>query len=212
MELDDLRQRWQQAAPTEAPFLQKPAFDEQLARQYQSPIAKMRRNAWLEIGVVLVCLAGSIGAAVATNDSYYLVMATWIALICLASGFYFRRKLAVLRNLGEAGSGTVREHIRQQLDSLRSLVRLYYRATLWSVPLSLGIALIAVAIRLGQPLHGPKAWIGLSILGGFFLVFGAVVFFSTRQLTQVWLQKLYGQHLDRLESSLRELDEPIPES
>lgn len=210
MELDDLRQRWQQTAPIEAPPLQKPAFDELLARRSRSPIAKLRRNAWLEIGVVALCLVGTIGMAAATSDSYYVVMATWIALICLLSGFYFRRKLALLRRLGEAGNGTVREYMKQQLHSLRGLVRLYYRATMWSVPVSLGIAIIALAVRFEQPLHGPKAWIGLSILGGFFLTFGAALLFSLRYFTRWWLQRLYGQHLDHLESSLRELDEPEP--
>ena len=40
------------------------------------------------------------------------------------------------------------------------------------------------------------------------LVFGVVVQVGVVYFTRWYLQRLYGQHLDRLESQLRELDEP----
>ena len=51
------------------------------------------------------------------------------ALICLLSGFCYRRKLAALRGLGQTNRA-LREHVARQLQRLRSLVRLYYQATM----------------------------------------------------------------------------------
>jgi hypothetical protein len=210
MELDDLRRQWQQPAPAETPQpLDDAALTALLTQGSRSPVAKMRRNAWLEIGVVAVCLLGCFVATATTHDAYYLAMAGWLALICLLSGFYFRRKLAVLQHLGDASGGAVREHMKQQLQSLRGLVQLYFRATMWSVPGSFSVGLLFLGGRIAQQFSGQKLLLSLGILGAAYAVVGVVAYFGMRSFTRWYLQRLYGQHLDRLEANLRELgDEP----
>jgi hypothetical protein len=210
MELDDLRASWKQSAPTDGPaVLNEAALARLLARGSGSPVANMRRNAWLEIGFVVVCLAGCIAVATTTHDSYYLLAAGWLGLICLLSGFYYRRKLAVLRSLGEVSGRAVREQVGQQLHGLRSLVQLYYRATMWSVPASLTVSLLFVGGRMVQRFAEPQLVKGLGLLGFFYGIMAVLMYYGMRRATQWYLQRLYGQHLDRLEASLRELgDEP----
>ncbi|GAB3869692.1 hypothetical protein GCM10028824_17130 [Hymenobacter segetis] len=212
MELDDLRASWKQPAPTDGPaVLNEAALTQLLARASASPVAKMRRNAWLEIGFVGVCLAVCIGVAASTQDSFYLAAVAWLGLICVLSGFYYRRKLALLRSLGEVAGQAVREHMGQQLHSLRSLVQLYYRATMWSVPASLTVSLLFVGGRMVQRFAEPKLVTGLGLLGVVYGMLGVFIYYGMRRATQWYLQRLYGQHLDRLEASLRELgDEPEP--
>ncbi|AWM34935.1 hypothetical protein [Hymenobacter nivis] len=208
MELDDLRASWKQPVPVEeSATLNEAALMRLLARGSGSPVAKMRRNAWLEIGFVLVCLAVCLGVAISTQDSYYLTSAAWLGLICLLSGLYYRRKLAVLRSLGEVAGRAVREHIGQQLQSLRSLVELYYRATIWSVPASLTVSLLFVGGRMVQRFAEPRLATGLGLLGMAYGVMGVLLYVLMRRATNWYLHRLYGQHLDRLEANLRELDE-----
>ena len=206
MELDDLRRQWQQPNLAQTP----PAFDDAalirlLARGSGSPIAKMRRNAWLEIGFVVVCLVGCIGIAVMARDVYYLFAAAWLGLICLLSGFYYRLKLSVLRSLGDIGGRAVREQVTQQLRSLRSLVHLYYQATLWSVPASLTVSIVFVGGHMVQTMAGPKLLVSLGLLGLAYGLMGTLIYFGMRWATRWYLQRLYGQHLDRLEANLCEL-------
>lgn len=206
MELDDLRRQWQQPNLAETPpALDNAALTRLLARGSGSPIAKMRRNAWLEIGFVVVCLVGCIGIAAMARDAYYLFSAAWLGLICLLSGFYYHRKLSVLRSLGDVGGRAVREQVAQQLRSLRSLVQLYYRATLWSVPASLMVSIVFVGGRMVQTTAGPKLLVSLGVLGLAYVLMGTLTYFGIRLATRWYLQRLYGQHLDRLEASLREL-------
>lgn len=211
MELDELRQNWQQPAPAEAPVgLDAAALTKLLARTSSNPVSKMRRNAWLEIAFVALTLIGCLWAAAATRDGYYLSTAAWLALVCLLSSFYFRRKLAVLRGLDNASGGAVREHVMQQLRSLRGLVRLYYQATMWSLPISLGIGLVFIASRIIIKSSGQKMLVGLAILVVAYAVIGVLTYFAMRSFTRWYIQRLYGQHLDRLEANLRELDdEPV---
>ena len=60
MELDDLRRQWQQPAQAEAPApLDRVALAKLLTSGSRSPVGKMRRNVWLEIGFAVICLLGS---------------------------------------------------------------------------------------------------------------------------------------------------------
>lgn len=207
MELDDFRRSWQQSTLAEAP----PAFDaaaltKLLVRGSRSPVARMRRNAWLEIGFAGVCLLLSVTALFYIREAQGRTLIGWCSCICLLSGFYFQRKLAVLRELSDT-SGALREHVARQLASLRGLVRLYFRVTMWSVPVSLGIGLVFTGSQLVQHLTGSRLWTRLGLLGAAYLVAGGLAYFTISWFTRWYLQRLYGQHLDRLERYLAELDE-----
>ncbi|UOG76030.1 hypothetical protein MTX78_05370 [Hymenobacter tibetensis] len=207
MELDDFRRGWKQPTATEAPVgLDTATLAKMLARASKNPMAKMRRNVWIEIGTVVVCLAGCTGAATTSRDPYYLAMAAWLALICLLSGFYFRRKLTLLRGIGDASGGAVREYVGHQLHQLRSLMKLYYRATMWSVPMSFGITLLFLGGRITQQVAGQKLLFGLGVLGFVVGLLAALTYFGMSRFTKWWLQRLYGQHLDRLETVLHDLE------
>ncbi|MBC6697818.1 hypothetical protein [Hymenobacter sp. BT190] len=207
MELDDLRRSWRQPAATDSAhnLLDASALARLLARGSSNPVGKMRRNVWLEIGFVLFCLIWCLVATFTSHDPFYLAMASWLAIMCVLSGFYFRRKLALLNSLDDA-SGAMRDTITRQLISLRGLVQIYFQATMWSLPVSLGIGLVFLGGRIIQKLNGQKMWVGLGILLAVYLLAGVLTFLWTRNFTRWYLQRLYGQHLDRLEASLRELE------
>ncbi len=208
MELDDLRRQWQQPAPADAPApLNTSALALLLARGSRSPVSRMRRNAWVEIGFGLSCFLGGCLALLYINDAYSRTMLAWLLIVCLLSCFYLRRKLALLRGLDDA-SGALREHMARQLISIRGLMRLYHQLTGWSLVVSLGIGMFFQASSIHKLVSHdwPKA---LGTLTAYYVVAGIGTFFLMRSLTRWHLQRLYGQHLDCLEASLRELgDEP----
>lgn len=205
MELDDFRRSWQQAAPAETrAALDAAALERLLTRRSDSPVAKMRRNVWLEIGFAVVCLVGAGIGLLQVPAGYFQVLLVWLVLICLLSGFYYRRKLAVLTRLSDT-TGAVREQVARQLSSLRGLVRLYFLATMWSLPVSLAIGPVFIVGELMEFLTGRKLLLALGALAVFYLLVGAVGFFAIRWFTRWYLQRLYGQHLDHLETALREL-------
>ena len=206
MELDDLRRQWQQPTPAEAlPAMDASALAALLARGSRSPVRRMRRNVWFEIGFVTVCLLACLTMLPFTHDTLTRTLLVWLIIICLSSGIYYRRQLAVLRNLSDA-SGALREHVARQLSSLRGLVKLYYRATLFSLPWTL---LLSLGFYVGKALARPAPfpWARFGLLAGTMLIAGALVQLGVVQVTRWYLQRLYGQHLDRLEASLCELDD-----
>ena len=209
MELDDLRRQWQQPTPADAPAaFDTAALAKLLHRGSRNPVSRMRRNAWFEIGFMAVCMLLSVAIFPFTTEAFTQTLLGWLIVICLLSGFYFRRKLAVLQSLNDA-SGALREHVARQLSSLRGLVKLYYQATMWSLPVSFGISLVFIGVRLMHKFAGYKLLVALGTFTLAYAVFGALTYFGMRWFTRWYIQRLYGQHLDRLEASLRELgDEP----
>ena len=209
MELDDLRRQWQQPTSAEAPqAMDASALAILLIRGSRSPVSRMRRNVWFEIAFVVVCLLVSGAILPFMHDAFTRTLLGWLMLFCLVSGIYYRRKLAVLRSLSDA-SGALREHVARQLSSLRGLVKLYYRVTLFSLPWTL---LLSLGFYVGKALARPDPfpWGRFGLLAGAMLVLGALTQLGVVQVTRWYLQRLYGQHLDRLEASLRELgDEPL---
>ena len=206
MELDDLRRQWQQPEPAATPSgFSEAALNQLLSRRLGGPVAKLRRNARWEALLVVLCLLGSVAALVVVADPFVRTMSGWLSIMCLLGVVYFRRKLVLLARLSETDQ-PLRGYVARQLGSLRSLVKLYYRATMWSLLPSLGIGLVLTAQRIAQQ-AGPQAWMKMSVLLLGYGVVGGLIYLVMRGSTAWYLQRLYGQHLDRLEGQLRELDD-----
>ncbi|UOQ67243.1 hypothetical protein [Hymenobacter volaticus] len=207
MELDDFRRSWKLPTAAEAPVgLDTAVLTKMLANGSKNPVSKMRRNAWLEIAFVVLCLLICGAVLLVTQQPYTRALLVWLIIMCLSSGFYFRKKLHVLHCLSDA-SGALREHVARQISSLRGLVKLYYQATMWSLPVSFIIGLFFVGGRITEKFSGQKMLLGLTILVVAYGAVWALTHMAMRWFTHWYLQRLYGQHLDRLESMLQELEE-----
>ena len=209
MELSELRQRWQQAAAAPEPpaGLDETALRQLLSRGAStSPVAKMERNMWLEIAfVVFVTISCGVGLLV-VEHSFGRAWMLLLLLVCVLSVPYYVRKRQLIGRLRDP-HGSVREHVQRQVAGMRALMKLYYRLTMWTIPVWMGLGVLLTAQQMpGTP--GTSVWIGYSILGGFYLLYGTFMYFLMRRFTRWYMQKLYGQHLDQLEASLAELEEP----
>ena len=204
MELDDLRRQWQQPDPV-TPVLDPASLNRLLAQRSDSQIELMRRNARLEAGfAALMAVAAPLLLRFAST---YLMRVQLVALFLLALvmlGYYYR-KLQLLRQLAQPDAD-VRAHLQRLAVGLRRLLRFNYRLTVAVGPASL---LVVYEVVVGQELQRPGGFrTGLVLgVGAALLVGGLLLQWAMVRFARWYLQRLYGQHLDRLEANLRELDD-----
>lgn len=207
MELDDLRRQWQQSTPPDD------ALDEQqlagwLARGSGGLVIKMQRNARWEVALTIVLAAGAAAAWPFLGQRLYQLVAAAMVLLGLGLLYYYYRVLAVLGQMATT-DGRVRPHLQRLCTGLRQLLRFNYRLTLATGPAMMVILFTySVGYELGRA--GGFRPGRLLAVGAGLLVLGGIMYFGVQGLTRWYLRRLYGQHLDRLEANLRELDEPGP--
>lgn len=210
MELDDLRRQWQQPEPTLPPV--SPAeLRGLLTRKTGGLVEKMRRNTWYEAALTLLITAAvPFHAWYSGGRALQLLLAAALLLLSGILLVNYYQQLQLLRRM-EHPEIHVRAHLGALCAGLRSRLRFYYRLTLATAPLMLLLLMgFQVGKELAQP--GPFHWKFILLLAGAYAVMGGLVQVGVAYLTRWYLQRLYGQHLDRLEASLRELDEPGPAS
>ncbi len=207
MELDDLRRQWQQPAPADAPApLDAAALTRLLSRQSDGIVERLRRSARLELYINFGVLPGSLALAL-LGPQFWLQVSGWvlaaISAVCIG---YLYRKLHLLRRMDDP-AGDLRAHLRRLVSGLRALIRFYYRFTLAMLPLAGVVEVLMAAFELK---HGIRftSLPGIVLTIGLVVVLPGLLYLPVAATTRRYLQHLYGRHLDRLEASLRELDEP----
>lgn len=205
MELNDLRRHWQQPESSAA-ALSATQLRELLARQRDNLADKMRRNARWEMALAILMAGLMLGGFVLLHKAVYQLYTGFSLLLMLVLIYYYYRLLAMLRQMDEPGS-SVRRHLAQLCAGLRQMLRFNYKLTLWVLPWTL---ILIYGFFTGQLLAGKAkySWQIWALAGGILLVLGAVVQVGVVYFTRWYMQRLYGQHLDRLEGQLHELDEP----
>ncbi|AYA37174.1 hypothetical protein D3Y59_08990 [Hymenobacter oligotrophus] len=204
MELDEMRQRWRQQPTESAAPLTPEAMQAILSQPSSSPILRIRRNAWFEVAIALLVIPVALGVMVLAQEAYPRIMAGWLALICAGSLVYLYRKFQVLDGL-QPRAGALRQQLEQQAKSLRHLVQLYYRATMLTLFGSFGIGFVMQVLQFGRTQHGQKLALMIGVLVVAYLIIGWVAYRALQQFTRWYLQRLYGQHLDRLDGYLHDL-------
>ena len=207
MELDDLRRQWQQPAPADAPApLDAAALTRLLSRQSDGIVERLRRSARLELYINFGVLPGSLALAL-LGPQFWLRVSGWvlaaISAVCIG---YLYRKLHLLRRMDDP-AGDLRAHLRRLVSGLRALIRFYYRFTLAMLPLA---GVVEVLMAASELKHGIRftSLPGIVLTIGLVVVLPGLLYLPVAATTRRYLQHLYGRHLDRLEASLRELDEP----
>ncbi|TDN35826.1 hypothetical protein E4631_05480 [Hymenobacter sp. UV11] len=210
MELDDLRRHWQQHEPVAPTGLTADSLIALLAHQRVGVVEKMRRNARWEMALMVALAVFTAGFLPYVPELGLLPYLT--LLLALGLFYYYYRVLGVLRQMTETAS-SVRSHLMLLCFGLRQLLRFNYRLTLAMVPVTmltvLGMPFGREMVHIGQQLGRQEQvnWGRLLLLTGIGLAAGALMQVLVIPVTRWYLQRLYGQHLDRLERQLRELDD-----
>jgi hypothetical protein len=204
MELDDLRRQWRQPEPASEPVtLSTTALVALAAQQHGGLVEKMRRNARFELALNVVLALLVAAALPRLSQLTQRILAGALLLMAAGLCYYYYRLLAMLRLLSET-TGSVRGHLERLCAGLRQLLHFYYKLTLATTPATL---LLMYGYQVGGQLARPKphGWQTLGIFAVVMLVFGAIMQVGLVKATRWYLNRLYGQHLDRLEGQLREL-------
>jgi hypothetical protein len=208
MELDDLRRHWRQPEPVAPPTLTGLDLNALQKGRTLGLVEKMRRAALIEAGINGLTGVGLLVALPTVHDSLLRVFGGLLLLMVVVLMFFYYRLLGTLRRMAEP-AGSVRGHLATLAQGLRQLLRFYYRLTLASGPLTMVVLWGGELWRMaGRGLfeHRAKA----SIIVGLFLLMAVVVQAGIVRFARWYVQRLYGQHLDRLEGQLRELSEGEP--
>ena len=200
MELDDLRGQWRQAPvpPTDLARL--------LGKAPLGLIDRMRRNVWAEI--IAAPFAALLPLLVLSDATFRWLYLGVMAVLTGIMAVYYGRQLRLLRQMEQAET-SIKGHLQVLCAGLRQLLHFYYRLTIWTGPTTL---LLVLGYYLGKELRRPTGphWLAMGIVTGVVLVLGVAFQFGIIRFTHWYLQRLYGQHLDRLEGQLRELEEGAP--
>ena len=203
MELDDLRRQWQQPAAEMPTPLDAAALTRLLARQSEGIVEKLRRSARLELYLNFGVLLGSL-ALVWLTQVFWMRVFGWVlvvlGLVCIG---YLCRKLHLLRRMDNS-VGDLRAHLQQLAKGLRALIRFYYRLTLAMLPVA-GVVNVLMVVSTARREIELTSGFGVLVMVGMVVVLPALLYLPVAAVTKKYLQRLYGQHLDRLEASLREL-------
>ena len=206
MELDDLRRQWQQPDPAATPALAPTQLDALRKGHTTGLVARMRRNARLEAGFNGLIGLGCLAVLPYAHDNLLRAYAGLTLVLVIILVVFYYRVLGVLGRMAEP-TGSVRGHLGTLAQGLRQLLRFYYRLTLASGPATMlvvwGVMLGRMAAR-GQFKH----WQMSVFIGVLVLLMAALTQWLVVKFARWYVQRLYGRHLDRLESQLRELNEP----
>jgi hypothetical protein len=204
MELDDLRRQWRQAEPVKASgTLSAGELTALLARQSGGVVEQLRRNARLELRINYAVLVASAVLAIRASELWLRLFGGVLTLLAFVCIFYFYRKLGLLRTMDDP-AGDLRAHLTRMASGLRALIRFYYRLTLAMLP----ITVLIMGVMAVSESRAHLTTFKLGLIAAVLVVLAVFLYLPTAHITAKYLQRLYGQHLDRLESQLRELDEP----
>ena len=206
MELDDLRRQWQAplAAETHISPVTPDTMQTLLKRASTTAFAKMRRNIRLEMASALILLPLCVWVILHSANVERTALAVWVALLCLGGMFGYYRHSQLLKPA--AGQDEpLRQYAARQVAAMRAFIAQNNKLAgrLVAVPY-----LLIFVIFVGQTSrteHGWKLVFYLGVMGILFTLIGWLFSRLTVKFVRYVLQRLYGQHLDHLEATLREL-------
>jgi|GEM_PF-553470 len=202
MELDELRNIWQK---NPAGFI--PKDEEEIARMMRgnssrSIVDKLKRSVWFELIFTIVAGMGLLAYAFSLRDGALKWTSISILILFVAYPVYYIKKLALLNRFNP--DDHLRANLEKLIDNLTSYLRFYLRSYSTLYPVYFLLALVFLALEKGSE----QFFESLSDLKtiGYLIFLAALFYFMSKSFTNWYLKKLYGNHLEKLKSLLRELD------
>ena len=202
MELDDLKLVWKGSGT----FKQKDPeqISAMIKGKSQSVISKLKRSAWFELiftivtGLALLILAFTIPNG-ATRWSFSAIL-----ILLLLYTFYYAKKIRLLNRFNSANQN-IKQNIEGLIKDLSTYLKFYKRSYTILYPTYFFMAIGFVAIEKGwdnfiERISQPEVIIKLIIVGIVMVVMALFV-------SNWYMKKLYGNHIENLKSILNDLKE-----
>ncbi len=204
MELDQLKQMWGEIA-TDKNVSSDEEIQAMLRKKSKSPIAKMKRNLFIEMIVVVVLY----GVTIADYFIRYKGAMLSIAWIMLAAFFlymfYYIRKRKLLYEM-ECISCEVKSNLQLQLRTLVKYIRLYLIIGTLLFPVIMIIMSVVLFFYSVEMQELPKQTPFLPFLAVVSII-ALLLTIPLYFLNKWYVRKLYGQHADKLKAIVNEMSE-----
>jgi hypothetical protein len=206
MELDNLKTIWKDVGTTATNTSAK-ELEQLLGKRSKSPIAKLKRNLFWELMVVVVMYTATMLYYFIVNEPgmFYLGL-----LMLLIGGFYLwfyvsKRRLLVKM---ECVTCEVKSNLSTQLVTLEKYVKLYLWVGTLMIPVILFLVLL-IMLYLGPDNSKFLAQMGGKIVYVFlvWIVLSCIVTIPVFFLNKWYVHKLYGQHVKKLKAIVNEMNE-----
>ena len=204
MELDNLKELWSHLDRQSDQLKDDEQIQLMLQKKSRSPIAKMKRNLFVELITVLVLYSAIIWYFLATSLGGYREIALLLFTVGLLFLFYYYQKNKLLDKM-QCVTCEVRSNLQQQLNTLSKYVRFYFLGGIVLTPLTYFVTGFIVLVKYpGRNI--PSAFMQS---GGFiiFISIGIVVTVANYFINKWYIRRLYGQHIARLKELLLQMEE-----
>ena len=198
MELDNLKEAWKGHTVKNASDGNEQILS-MLHKKSQRPIAKMKRNLFRELIAVIVLYSASISFYIFDDKGKFWEVALMLFVIGVFFLFYYYRKNKLLSAM-ECVACEVKSNLQLQVATLEKYVRFYYLVGMILTPLAYFTTGFFVLYK--SP--------GITMSTNFYMWFfgsGIVMTILLFFLNKWYVNKLYGQHVNKLKELLKQMEE-----
>ncbi len=203
MELDNLKDLWRDLKEDH-----HQDEDEQiikiLHKKSQSPIAKMKRNLFIELIAVIILYAFPIWYFLQTSEGRYVEISIGLSVVAVLFTFYFYKKNKLLSEM-QCVTCEVRSNLQRQLTTLEKYVWLYFVGGIVITPIAYFVPGLLVIMK--YPGRDVSAEFAGSVAYIMFIVIGLLITIGNYFFSRWYINKLYGQHINRLKDLLLQTEE-----
>ena len=203
MELDNLKHLWRDLK--EDNHVDE---DEQilkiLHKKSQSPIAKMKRNLFIELIAVIILYAFPIWYFFQTSEGRYIEISIGLSVVAILFTIYFYKKNKLLGEM-QCVTCEVRSNLQRQLKTLEKYVWLYFVGGIVLTPIAYFVPGFLVIMK--YPGRDVSAEFTSSAAYIIFIVIGLTITVGNYFFSRWYIRKLYGQHINRLKDLLLQTEE-----
>ena len=146
MELDNLKELWSHLDRQSDQLKDDEQIQLMLQKKSRSPIAKMKRNLFVELITVLVLYSAIIWYFLATSLGGYREIALLLFTVGLLFLFYYYQKNKLLDKM-QCVTCEVRSNLQQQLNTLSKYVRFYFLGGIVLTPLTYFVTGFIVLVK-----------------------------------------------------------------
>jgi hypothetical protein len=206
MELDNLKTIWKEmGADTAGTSTEE--LEQMLSKKSKSPIAKLKRNLFWEMIVVVVLYGSTTLYYFIKNDAGMFYLAWIMILLSALYGWYYVSKRKLLLNM-ECVTCEVKSNLNTQLKTLEKYLKLYLWAGTLLVPIILMCCGVIIYFNNPAPADLPagKNEFFPYFLAGMF-IFSLIITIPLFFLNKWYIHLLYGRHVKKLRAIVNEMNE-----
>lgn len=203
MELDNLKQLWR-SLKVDEPHNDDEQIMRILQKKSHSPIAKMKRNLFVELVAVIILYGFPIWYFVQTSGGRFIEISIFLFVAALLFIFYYYKKNKLLGEM-QCVTCEVRSNLQKQLATLEKYVRLYFIGGIVLTPVAYFAPGLIVILK--YPGRDVSAEFTNSTAYIVFIVIGIVISIGSYFFSRWYIRMLYGQHINKLKYLLMQTEE-----